>query len=383
MRAYVFTDKSLSSEAGRFVWLSIDTENSANSAFLKSFKIQALPSLLVIDPKDETAVLRWVGGATLPQLRKILDDASKSVRGKQMKALDQQLARADRLYAQGKNKEAAVAYKDVLAAAPKNWSAYGRTVESLLFALSSSDAAEECASTARAAFARLKKTPSSANVAATGLSCALDIDKGKAGKEALVSELAKFARSVIADKTTRIIADERSAVYQMLAAERREAGDDAGRKEITEAWAAFLEGEAAKGKSAEERAVFDSHRMTAYLDLEQYEKAAAMLEAAERDLPKDYNPPARLATVYRRMKRFDEALAASDRALKLAYGPRRLGIFRTRADIYVDMGNREAATQTIRDAIAYAESMPEGQRNENTIASLKRKLDEVSAPPKS
>ena len=35
MKAYVYTDKSLERYAGRFVWLSINTEDAKNAAFLK------------------------------------------------------------------------------------------------------------------------------------------------------------------------------------------------------------------------------------------------------------------------------------------------------------------------------------------------------------
>ena len=38
----------------------------------------------------------------------------------------------------------------------------------------------------------------------------------------------------------------------------------------------------------------------------------------QRDFARDYNPPARLGTIYRLMKKYDESLAAYDRALKLA-----------------------------------------------------------------
>ena len=65
-----------------------------------------------------------------------------------------------------------------------------------------------------------------------------------------------------------------------------------------------------------------------------------MLEASERDFPDDYNPPARLALAYRAMKKYDEALAASDRALARAYGPRKLVILQARADIYDEEGRR-------------------------------------------
>jgi hypothetical protein len=58
--------------------------------------------------------------------------------------------------------------------------------------------------------------------------------------------------------------------------------------------------------------VFDSHRLAAYLELKQPERAIPMLEASERDFPQDYNPPARLAAAYRAMKEWDKALAAAD-----------------------------------------------------------------------
>jgi tetratricopeptide (TPR) repeat protein len=99
-----------------------------------------------------------------------------------------------------------------------------------------------------------------------------------------------------------------------------------------------------------------------------------MLEASERDLPDDYNPPARLAAAWKAMKRYDEALAASDRALAKAYGPRKLGILQTRAEIYAGRGDAEAARRTLEEAVGYAESLPAGQRSDRTIAGLKKKL---------
>src|ERR1051325_8873709 len=77
-----------------------------------------------------------------------------------------------------------------------------------------------------------------------------------------------------------------------------------------------------------------------------------MLEQSERDFPDDYNAPSRLALAYRQMKKYDEALAASDRALKLVYGPRKLYVLRARADIYEAKGDKEAAKKTISEAAA-------------------------------
>ncbi|HEY6050490.1 MAG TPA: tetratricopeptide repeat protein, partial [Thermoanaerobaculia bacterium] len=111
------------------------------------------------------------------------------------------------------------------------------------------------------------------------------------------------------------------------------------------------------------------------------EKAIPMLEQSERDFPNDYNPPARLASAYKAMKRWDEALAASDRALAKAYGPRKLLILQNRADILAGKGDAAGARATLAEAVALAESFPEGQRSERTIAALRKKLDAAGPKP--
>src|SRR5262249_29150610 len=150
--------------------------------------------------------------------------------------------------------------------------------------------------------------------------------------------------------------------------------DEEGARKLREEWASMLEGEARKAKTADARAVYDSHRLTAYLDLKEPERAIPMLEQSERDLPNDYNPPARLGLAYRTMGKYDEALAAYDRALKKVYGPRKITVLRGKADTYALKGDKESAKRTIEEAIRYADSLPEGQRSDATIAALKKKL---------
>jgi tetratricopeptide (TPR) repeat protein len=123
--------------------------------------------------------------------------------------------------------------------------------------------------------------------------------------------------------------------------------------------------------------VFDSHRLSAYIAMGEAQRAIPMLEASERDFPVDYNPPARLALAYKELARWDEALAASDRALALAYGPRKLRILGTRADVFLGGGDKERARATLAEALAGAEALSPGQRSESTIAGLKKRLAEL------
>jgi len=373
MRAFVFTDKALERQAGRFVWLSVNTEKRENAAVLAKYPIQASPTLFVIDPVAEKVVLKYVGGATVTQLQRILDDGARAA-GVGRKP-DEWLAKADALYSAGQDKEAAEAYRAALKGMAKSSPSYPRAVESLLFALSVSRQHEACAAVAREAFPHLDTSPSAANVAGSGLDCALALDKSLPTKSALVSALADDAREVLRGPRTGLAVDDVSGLYLTVAEERDSAQDAAGKKKVLEELAGYLEAEAAKGKTPEARAAFDPHRITAYLELGQPERGIPMLEASEKDFPDDYNPPARLALAYRGMKKYDEALAASDRALLRAYGPRKLVILGVRADIYDKKGDPAGAKKTREDALAWAESLPKEQVSERQIAALKKQLE--------
>lgn len=376
MRAYVFTDGSLARYAGQFVWLSIDIENANNAATLRKLTIEGVPSFFVVDAKTEKVAFRWLGAATVPQLARIFDDGRRAVGGSddRIKAM---LARADRLYGEGRNAEAAKEYQAVLKDAPSSWPSRARVSESLLFALQSSDQAGLCATTASRAYPRFKNTASAANIAAVGLDCAVSLPEENAERASLIASLEKAAEEVLANPKVKVAADDRSGIFISLISAREAAKDEAGKLRVVERWAAFLEAEAAKAKTSEQRAVFDSHRLSAYLELGAPERAVAMLDQSERDLPGDYNPPARLAVAYNAMKKYPEALKASDRALALVYGPRKLGVLQTRADIYTAISDKPAAIATLEEALKLAEALPEGQRSDRRIAALKKKIEEM------
>src|SRR5215831_5921431 len=124
MRATVFRDPALAKQAGRFVWLSIDTEKAENAAFLARFPTEVSPTLLVIDPGRERAVLSWPGSATVAQLEALLDAGERAARddgGATPAAADATLARADRLSGAREPAQAAKLYREALAAGGPSW----------------------------------------------------------------------------------------------------------------------------------------------------------------------------------------------------------------------------------------------------------------------
>jgi hypothetical protein len=134
-------------------------------------------------------------------------------------------------------------------------------------------------------------------------------------------------------KLPGLLADDRSGIFETMVELREQAGDAAGVKALAARWLTFLEGEAARATAVEQRAAFDPHRVNAALALGEPLRVEAELKLTERDLPADYNPPARLAIIYHAAGRDDDALAAVDRALGKVYGPRAMRLYDLKADI--------------------------------------------------
>jgi tetratricopeptide (TPR) repeat protein len=247
-------------------------------------------------------------------------------------------------------------------------------VDARLFALSQTDSAEACVARAEAALPQLRRTPAAASVVGTGLGCAVALPAGAPRRAERIAALERACEEILADSSLTLTGDDRSGLYISLLDARSDAGDSLGQRRVAEAWSTFLDGAAAKATTPEARAVFDSHRLSAYIEIGHAERAIPMLEASARDFPDDYNPHARLANAYRTLRRWDEALAASDAAIARAYGPRKLLIYQNRSDIFKGRGDLAGARRTLEEAIGYAKALPEGQRSSASIAALEKRL---------
>lgn len=380
MRAFVFTDERLSSHAGQFVWLSLNTERDVNAAAVEKFPISAWPSFLVVDPKSEKIVFRQVGSFTATELAGILDDGRAAMAARKDAAPHEKLlAEADRLYGANDYEAAAPAFAKALAEIPVKDASHVRALGAYLFSLSMTDQHATCAQAARDA---LPKLPDGAVgvIAATGLDCALSLEKEASGRAELVKLLEEASVKGLAAAKESLSADDVSGLYQVLIGARDDAGDAEGKARMEREWSAHLDAAAAKAPSAEARAVFDPHRLGAYIATGQVEKAVAMLKESERALPDDYNPSARLAVAYKELGQHDEALAASDRALGKVYGPRKLVVLRSRAEIQEAKGDVPAARKTLDDAIAFAKTLPEDTAR-RWIERLTKQRDALAAKP--
>src|SRR4029077_12038658 len=141
-------------------------------------------------------------------------------------------------------------------------------------------------------------TISSANVAGTALSAAVALADSIPERAGWLTRYEAARREVVAEPSVPLVGDDRSGIYFSLEDARNAANDSTGLRTVREEHVAMLEREASSARSAEQRAVYDSHRVSLYIALGTPEKAIPMLEQSRKDFPGDYNPRQRLPPGY-------------------------------------------------------------------------------------
>ena len=373
MRAYVLPDPRLVKLAGRFVWLSIDTENPKNLPFVERFPIDAWPTLLVIDPDSEAVVVRWAGTATAVDIEKLALDGERSVKPAGASKADTLLVRADRLLGAREHAKAAASYAEALAAGGPAWRGRERAIEARVQALSMTDDMAGCAEAARTSAPAVTTAAIAARIVAQGLACAEDLP-APAGPQT-VAMLESQARTLV--RGPGVLADDRSWLYEKIADARKAAGDAKGEKDVAREWLAYLEGEAARGKTPLERAAFNGQRVSAARRLGEPERVLPALKRSEQELPGEFVVPSLLGVVYLDMNRPADALAAADRALALAQGPRRVRVMVLKAEAQLKLDRRADARATLEKALSEGEMLPDNAKPTGYMKKARKMLAEI------
>lgn len=359
MKEGVFTRPTFSAFEKDVVFASVDTEKAKSDAFLKKFPVEVWPTLLFIDPVKETVVLKWLGSADELQMQALLEAA----RGGPGTLRD-----ADDALSAGNMGVAAEKYKAALDAGDVK----ARTVLSMLSAMTMAKQYEPCARTATEQLPIFTNAQERVGAITWGLGCAIDMPDGKA-KTTIIDTLVREGTKAL--PLEGVLPDDTSGLYEALVTEREAAKDEAGAQKIAAEWFTFLEGQAKKAATPAARAAFDPHRVNAALGSNQAEKMVEPLMLSEKEFPKDYNPPARLAIIYRETGKLDDALTAIDRALtKCKEGPRKLRLYDTKASIQDKKGDAAGKKKTIEEAVKYAKKLPKTQVSEKRIAALEAQL---------
>jgi len=368
LRTFVLTDQKLAPLAKDFIWLSVDTEKDQNADWVAQHPHSALPTLWVIDPATDKAILKWAGTVTADELRSLLQVAVGDA--KDGLEATSAFVRGNQALAAGDADLAEKEHRAALQAAAKDHPHRARIVEALVSQLSLRKQFAPCAEVATQEAAALPLGTSRASTIAMGLGCARE---AKQPTDALLAVALEDARR----RDATLLADDRSALYEEAHETLHDAKEEAKAKALAAEWVMFLDGEAAKATNNDARASLDPLRLSSYLALGEPARAIPMLDKSERDFPSDYNPPARLGRVYLELKRLDEADKAADRAVQRVYGPRAMRVFALKADIAKARGDRTAEIGALEQALARSEKsvLTEGQKG--VRAGLLKRLEKL------
>jgi tetratricopeptide (TPR) repeat protein len=240
------------------------------------------------------------------------------------------------------------------------------------------DGVRECVALGTAELAAMPDDAVGADFAATVAGCASGSKDGAGAKELLAQATARLV-AMTSNLDVPFSADDRSDVQASLAQLQKDAGDEQAAEATQRAREKLLEAAAARAPDVETAATFDAHRTDCYLALHELDKAEALLSQREKQLPADYNPPARLARVLLEEKKLPLAEAAVDRALALmTQGPRRVGILGLKVKILAAQG--KPTEPVLREELSVLRALPSTQKRPQAEAEIEKQL---AAPAKS
>jgi len=377
MKRFVFPDPGLRPVKDAVVWLAIDSENPKNNAFLDRFPLDAWPTFLIIEPRAERVVGRWIGAASVNDFRTFVQEGVRSGESKpKADAATAQLHAGYEARARGDFDSAAAAYRKALDLTKKDNPARPERLILLSTALlraHSPQAARDCIQLGLSEMQNTGDSSIASDFVATVNGCAGRLPDGDPQVKELREKSIARLQQVLAKSDAPLSVDDRSDAQATLM-ELLDASHQHERAvEVAKARASLLEQAAARAPDVTMASTFDPHRTDTYLYLKEPQKAEQLLAEREKQMPDDYNPPARLARVLLEEKKLAEAEAAVDRALaKMTRGQRRIGVLGLKARILQAEGKpTEAAVQEQLDVFR---ELPATQRNPQLEAQLRKKL---------
>jgi tetratricopeptide (TPR) repeat protein len=339
MKNYVFTSPKMSSIADQHVWLEMDYDRPKNAAFFKRYEISAFPSFMVIDPKTDQVVARWLGSGTTEEMIRFFKNASSNPKGVFEKG---QIALSVQDY-----KNALKYFLEALKTT-KNQRKRTRILSGYIEATRKTDNAK-CATDGVKYIDQVDDTAQGLDFVMMVSYCAESLKEPQAMR-AVLQRVKTRLEKALANPKLAVSPDDKSSVYATLISIYEQLKEDKQAQAAIGTRLRMLESAADAAPDAKARGTFDAHRMSCYLSLKQFAKAEKMLKRSEIDVPDDFNTPWRLALLYRKQNRFDDGLNAIARALKKGYGPRRIRLYSAKIDLAAAKQDYVLARKTVQEA---------------------------------
>ncbi len=378
MQTTVFMDNAFAAKAKQFVFVALDADRAENATATGKYATTSMPTFYVIAP-DEQVLARFVGAATLQQFLDFMDAGARAGAGG-MAAADARLQGAGRALAVKDFATADVELTAALAAAAPAWPRRAEAVASLQNTKKKLGNMLACVELSDANMDQVGTTALATNFWATAIECVGELAKApveganpttaKSVQDRAIASLA----SVTADAASPLTLDDRAEALAYL----RDAQDATGKTDEAKATAetlrTLLDDAWSKAPTPFARMTHLWPRAEAYGWLKRPLDLVADYEKLSAELPKEYDPPARLGWLYWQAGKHAEAAAQTDKALALVYGPRKARLLNQRAEIAAAAGDQATERKMREDTVKLWESLPAGQQNPAALARAKDAL---------
>jgi tetratricopeptide (TPR) repeat protein len=387
MKQEVMIDASLAPFLDRFIWLEIDTDRPVNAKLLTRLHVDIWPTFYVVSPEGESVQARHLGAASIAQLREMLAQGEAGHQDAMAKARalpdgsPLALVRAgDRAAAVGEMGDAANAYGKALAAAPGDWPRTADVLVKQIAALYRAGDLVRCAELGAKESKRagLGMTASVTDFASYADACADELDEEPAKQ--LRQQLSEAVSAVALAPNSALSIDDKSDALVRLRELAEKLGDQEKARAMAVRQRELLDRAVAAAKTPLGRMTHVWPRAEVYVYLGEADKLIPDLKQLEADLPKEYDPPFRLAWVSLQAGRLDEAQAAAERAMGKVYGPRKGRALSLVADIQKARGDVAAERAARKVVVDFYRSLPPGHRNEKALADARKALAAVGKP---
>jgi len=383
MQTTVFTDPAFAADATKFVFASIDTDRDASAPVVGQFAPSAMPTFYVIGT-DETVLARFIGAASVAQFREFMASGAQAANGGGA-AADARLLGAQRALAQRDFATADEELAAALAAMPENWPRRDELFNALVMVKNKRGDTKACLDIADKYMDVAGNNALSTNFISYALGC---VDKAIESTPELKDHaiairdkgIARW-KAILADPTAPLSIDDRAEALGYLRDALEASGklDDA--KQVAEQLRTIVDNAYAKAPTPLGKMTYIWPRAEVYAWLKRPLDLVADYEALGKQLPKEYDPPARIGWLYLKAGKLPEAAKWTEHALTLVYGPRKGRLLAQRAEIAKAANDKTTERSYREQAVKLWESLPPGQQNPDNLEAAKKALAALDAPP--
>jgi thioredoxin-like negative regulator of GroEL len=379
MQSEVFTHASLEPERDKFVFVALDTDRDENAAAVAKYPPSAWPTFYVIG-SDGQVLSRFIGAASVEQFHAFLDTGRAASQGGVTGAAAHLLS-ADRHMAAKQYADAERELIGALTDAPAAWPRKPDALVTLITALNKQKKYADCVALGDRSMDETGNAASASDFLATAMSCAGELVKTEPDRvKALRGKAVTRWRALLDDPKAPLSVDDRSDAMMNLRETLAALGLDAEAKQLAEKQRALLDDAATQAKTPLAAMTYNWPRAEVYVYLGKPLELVPALQKSAAELPKEYDPRARLGWIYLKGDKLAEAVTWTDQALKLVYGPRKARVLAQRAEIAAKQKDLAAERLFKEEIVKTLEALPPGQTTPEAIAKAKQAVVDLDKP---